>query len=150
MMGKLHLMNFRRGLMRENKFMTERKSIMISVKKIIAIVFNYIPLIIWCVFYSYGANVAFYMIPLQAVIAILNYRFSDGISDMLFLNGNLLLSTLLGIYINSFLYFKYICYDSEGELVRNFELMVGLVYILLITLVMFIIRKNKLRKAKDK
>jgi|GEM_PF-3416436 len=116
------------------------------VKNILKILVNYIPMILWCVFYSQGANVALGMVPLLLVIVVMNYIFSKHIYDLLFYNGNLLISTVLGIYINSELYFKFIYYDSEGALVRNVEIMIGFIYIALLTAIALLFRIYKLRK----
>lgn len=99
------------------------------------VIINYIPMFLWFVFYKKGGIVSFYMIPLQILLGVINYFSVDKIRNILFMNANLLISTIVGIYINSQLYFKYIKYDIEGVMVRNLEILVGILFVSMIFIV---------------
>ncbi len=113
----------------------------------LTVVLNYLPLLFWCIFYSKGANISIAMIPLLGAIALVNYYNSHKIKNILFFNSNLTLSTFLGIYFNSQLYFKFINYDTLGEAIRDLQLIVGFIYILILTFIMISVHRVRRQKS---
>lgn len=110
------------------------------LRKFSIILLNILPFAVFASLYRYGANVGLCMLLPQLFITIINTIFAKSKKDFLVYNGILLISSVAGIFVNSQLYFKYICYDTEGVAVMKFEIFVAIVLILIFTAIELLIR----------
>lgn len=104
-----------------------------TMKKTILIIVNILLIIPFILFYRRGANVAVAMLPVWFAMSGINTVFAENKKDILIYNGCLALFATAGIWLNGQLYFKYVCWDIKGEMVMNFEMMVEVVYIAVLT-----------------
>ncbi|MCM1494852.1 MAG: hypothetical protein NC089_03535 [Bacteroides sp.] len=93
---------------------------------------NGIPGLVLAACFPIGGNIFPILIAALPILVILNWKFSDNVKKLLKYNGILLASVLLGILLNSLLYFWVIQYDGEGVMVMEAELIIALVYSLLV------------------
>lgn len=119
------------------------------LKKFGIILLNILPFAVFINLYKYGANVGMYMLLPQLLITIINTIFSKLKRKFLLYNCILLISSVAGISINSQLYFKYICYDTEGVAVAKFEIFVAIVLILIFTIIEFLIKYFRDKKRRN-
>ena len=117
------------------------------MKKYLIIGINLIILVIYVAFFRFCGNVSMYLIPVLFVISVLNCILADSKKTFLTYNIFLIIITIIGILVNSTLYFRYVCYDSVGEAILWLEIFVAVVYIGLLTAVEFCI-KHYLDKQK--
>lgn len=86
------------------------------------------------------------MVKHRKIITGLNVYFSDNRGSLIKYDGILLLSTILGILLNSFLYFMLKSYDAEGMIVMYAELFIAVLYVLLlsgISMIVFYAREKR-------
>lgn len=119
------------------------------LRKFCIILFNILPFAVFVSLYKYGGNVGLCMPLPQLLVTIINAIFAKSKKEFLVYNGILLISSVAGIFVNSQLYFKYICYDTEGVLVMEYEIFVAIVLILIFTAIEFLIRYFHDKKRTD-
>lgn len=88
----------------------------------------------------FGAMISLCMPLPQLLITVINTIYAGSKKQLLLYNGILLVSSVAGIFVNSQLYFKYICYDADGVMVMWAELSAAVVLIVIYTAVEFLIR----------
>lgn len=96
------------------------------------ILLNCIPGVVLAACFSIGSNIFPMLIVVLPVLVVINYRLSYNTKKLLQYSGILLASILLGIVLNSVLYFWLIRYDAEGMMVLYAELLIAVVYSLLV------------------
>lgn len=101
---------------------------------------NALLIIPFIVFFTKGGNVAIWMLPVWAVMSVVNTLFAQDRKELIALNGAMALFAAIGIWIDAILYFYFICYDSEGVLVMQLETVVMLLYVAVLTLIEYLIR----------
>ncbi len=118
-----------------------------NMKKIVLIILNTLLVIPFLIFFRQGANVSIFMLPIWFIATILNAVLSRDLKELLMFNGTLALFAMIGIFTNGQLYFKYVYWDSEGELVVMAEIIIGIIYIAVLTgiecLIKYLINKCK-------
>lgn len=117
------------------------------MKKIVLIILNALLVIPFLIFFRRGANVSIFMLPIWFIATIINAILSKDLKELLMFNGTLAIFAMIGIFANSQLYFKYVCWDTEGELIAKAEILIGLIYIAVLTgiecLIRYLINKYK-------
>lgn len=111
-----------------------------KTRKLCLMLLNILPLAIFAGFYRYGGNVCFYMLPVLALLTVINVFLSPSKEEFLTYNVVLLLSSILGIFANGQLYFKYVCYDSVGEMVLGVELLAVVILIAVLTVIELLLK----------
>lgn len=120
------------------------------MRKWILLGINIAPLILFMIFFRFGANVGDCMIPLQFGIFIWNCKYTKNKKEFLLYSILFLLSSVLGIVINGLLYFQFICYDTEGVLVLELEIIVAAVYLAVLTLIGLVIKQLTMKRRAKK
>ena len=121
-------------------------------RKLCLMLLNILPLAIFAGFYRYGGNVCFYMLPVLALLSVINVFLSPSKEEFLAYNVVLLLFSILGLFVNGQLYFKYIYYDAEGEIVLGVELLAVAILITVLTAIELLLKAiydKKKRAGKD-
>ncbi len=119
------------------------------LRRICIILLNIFPCVLFVSLYRYGANVGISMPFPQLLITMINTFYAKSKKELLMYNGILLISSIIGIFVNSQLYFKYICYDAGGVMVMKLEILVASLLILIITAIEFLIRLFHDKKRID-
>ncbi|HAZ19296.1 MAG TPA: hypothetical protein DCY74_03465 [Clostridiales bacterium] len=101
---------------------------------------NYMPLIVWITCFYGGCAISLGMIPFLFLIPCMNYAYTNTALQTLLLNLQLLFSTLVGIAINAYLYFTYVCYGDNSERIMWYQLAVGGFIILIMTVITVMIK----------
>ena len=85
---------------------------------------------------------------LQILINSLNYKWANKVISYLFLNITMLFSSIASLEIMTKLYYNNISSDTETLAVGNFAVLVGIVFIILMTLISIVcqIISKKLNK----
>ncbi len=96
------------------------------------IVLNCIPGLVLAACFPVGSNIFPVLLVVLPILVVLNWKFSYNTKKLLKYNGILLVSVLLGILLNSALYFWIVRYDAEGMVVMYTELLIAVVYSLLV------------------
>ena len=109
-------------------------------RKYCVILLNVLPFAVFVSLYQFGGNVGLWMPFPQLFITVINTRYAGAKKELFIYNGILLLSSVAGIFVNGQLYFKYICYDVEGVMVVEAEMLAAVILILIYTAVEFLIR----------
>ncbi|MBQ8001923.1 MAG: hypothetical protein IJ297_00575 [Clostridia bacterium] len=104
-------------------------------RKAIIVTLNTILILPFIIFFKYGGNVTIWMLPIWAVMSVVNTLFSDKIQEIVIFNSVMAVFACLGIWIDALLYFYYITYDSVGVAVMQLETVVMLIYVALLTLI---------------
>ena len=120
-----------------------------GVKKLLLILINAIVILPFIVFYRFGANVAIHLIPVIFILSLTNTLLSQNRKEFLIRNLILGIFNIVGILVNSVLYFSYICYDSEGLLVMQFEIFVAFIYVGILSLIGIAIKSVILKFKKN-
>ena len=102
-------------------------------KKIVLIILNALLIIPFLVFFRHGANVSIFMLSVWLIATIINAVLSKDLKELLIYNGTLTLFAIIGIFTNGQLYFKYVYWDVEGEVVVMAEIFFCLIYISVLT-----------------
>lgn len=89
---------------------------------------NCIPGLVLAACFPIGSNIFPVFIVALPILVVLNWKFSYNVKKLVKYNGILLASVLLGILLNSLLYFGVIHYDGEGVMVMCVELLIAVVY----------------------
>lgn len=103
------------------------------MKKIILIILNASLVIPFLTFFRKGAIVSIFMLPIWFVATIINTVLSKNLKEFLIYNGTLALFAMIGIFTNGQLYFKYVYWDTEGELVVMAGIIIGIIYIAILS-----------------
>lgn len=109
-------------------------------RKYCVILLNVIPFAVFAGLYQFGGNVGLWMPFPQLLITVINTRYAGAKKEIFIYNGILLISSVAGIFVNSQLYFKYICYDVEGVMVMLAEILAAVIVIIIFTTIEFMIR----------
>ena len=110
------------------------------ITKRILVIINALLIIPFIVFFTAGGSVTIWMLPVWAVMSVVNTLFAQDRKELIVLNGAMALFAAIGIWIDAILYFSFICYDSEGVLVMQLETVVMLLYVAALTLIEYLIR----------
>ena len=110
------------------------------MKKSVFLILNGLSMVPFLALYTHGANVGLYMFPVWLILTILNTVFSENPSQLWGYNGFMLLFSLAGIIINIYLYITFVYWDSVGGMIALLESAVTVVYILILTLVEYLIK----------
>lgn len=109
-------------------------------RKLCLMLLNLLPLAIFAGFFRYGANVSFYMLPVLALLTVINVFLAASKEEFLIYNIVLLFIVVLGIFANGQLYFKYVYYDLAGKAVMGLEMLTAVILILVLTVIEFMLR----------
>lgn len=82
----------------------------------------------------------------HGVFMYMNMKFAWGSLRLLILQIIMFVLTRLAILLNSLMYFKLICYDSESIPVAQFEALCATVVVMIISVVAFVVRDRSLNK----
>lgn len=120
-----------------------------NLKKI-KIFSNYLILLICIVGFHGGAITTFILPILQIYLSWYNYHCSNKWKTVLILEIHLLISTVLGLCLEGYLYLKYISDDVESHLVFDVILIIGIILVLglgiITTLAKYFSTKNRTKK----
>lgn len=105
-----------------------------------ALIINIIPFFLSCLLYNAGIGIIMFFPILQILINLLNYKWTKKVISYLFLNILMLISSITSIEISTQLYYNNISSDTETLAVGSFAVMVGVVFILIMTLISIICR----------
>lgn len=123
------------------------------MKTIIKVLINYSIFLICVVGFPAG-GVLYLMLPMiQIGISAINYRNSEKWQTVLMLQIHLLISTILGIYFEGYLFLKYISNDAESFLIIAVVMKIGVILVCILgiitTLIKYISIKINARKQKN-
>ena len=105
-------------------------------KYILAFILNIVPFFLTCFLYYEGGIAISLMLPvLQILLNTLNYKWTKRIVLFASLNLAMLVSSVVSIKINTWLYYNNISSDAETLAVGNFEVHVCILFILIMTLI---------------
>lgn len=93
------------------------------------ILLNYLILLICVVGFAGGAVMNLTLPVFQIGLSFLNYHYSQKWQTVLMLQVHLLISTVLGLFCDGYLYFRYISNDAETILVSREMLKIGFVLV---------------------
>lgn len=117
---------------------------------IIKILMNYIILVICVAGFSGGIGLVLLLPVLQMLLSWYNYGNSKKWQTVLILEFHLLISTVLGLYFEGYLYLRYISNDAESVLVFQEILKIGVVLVfgfgVITTLLKYLSTKNRTQK----
>lgn len=105
-----------------------------SKKYIYMTLANYIPVLFVCLFFRFPIILLTYLL-MPIVLACCNYKFADKKSQLVFLDVNLLISTIAANRIHTYLFLHYVSNDAESEIIG----MGLLVFVMILVLVSFLI-----------
>lgn len=111
-----------------------------NIRYILALIINIIPFFLCCLLYEGGIAIFMMFLMLQILINLLNYKWTNKVISYLFLNTAMLISSIASIEIITQLYYNDISPDPGTLAVGNFAVIVGVVFVLLMTLISIICR----------
>lgn len=111
-----------------------------SKKYIVALILNIIPFFLSCLLYEGGLAILMMFPILQILINWLNYTWTNKVISYLFLNIAMFISSIASIEISIQLYYNNISSDTGTLAVGNFAIIVGVVFMVLMTLMSIICR----------
>lgn len=121
------------------------------VKNISVTLANYIPVLAACLFYKGGAPVEWPLyIVLQVLLVILNFIIANKRSMLIFFNINLLISTVIANKLSVYLYYTNISSDGMTLTIGDLGLIVGVVFVLIISLVSVLLKKKNTKNKEEK
>lgn len=97
---------------------------------IIKILWNYSILLICVAGFRGGATLDLILPAIQLLLSWFNYSESKKWQTVLMLEFHLLVSTVLGLYLEGYLYLRYVSNDAESVLVFREVLKIGVVLVL--------------------
>lgn len=110
---------------------------------------NYIPVLLACLCFQAGAFVIWFLfIASQIMLVIFNSLFTDKISVLTFLSANLIVSTIIANLLSFYLYYWIISPSSETLLVGKLGMIVGVIFVLIISLVAILIKALIIKSQK--
>ena len=107
---------------------------------------NYLVLLICVVGFHSGVWIDFILPVLQIILSCFNYGHSDRWQTVLILELHLLVSTVVGIYLQVYLYLKYVSDDAESVLVVRELIKIGTVLVLCLGIITTVIKCIAARK----
>lgn len=114
---------------------------------------NYLILVICVMGFSGGAITALILPVLQIALSCFNYSRSKKWQTVLVLEIHLLISTVMGLFLEGYLYLKYISDDAESVLVLYEIIRIGAVLVfslgIITTLLKFIQQKVREKNGTD-
>ena len=108
--------------------------------KIINRIINGLLILPFIVFYKLGGFVAIFMLLAWVMMSVINTILARNVKQLLLYNGVMLVFATLGIFLCGQLYFKYICWDPEGEAVIFLEMFIEVLVISSLTLIESLIK----------
>ena len=120
------------------------------VKRHFPILINTVPFLasIFVFMLGLGATILFPII--QIIVNTYNYKKTSNIVKYILLNLLMLISSVLSIVTDVFLYYKFISSDSITLLLGNYEIGVALVFVSIITVISAIIKLFRKYTSKVK
>ena len=116
-------------------------------KYILVTLANYIPVLCGCLLFRGGAPLLWPLfIIMQILLVSLNYSTANGKLGVLFLNANLLVSTIAANWLFVYLYYTLISSDSETVIVGYVGGEIGAIFVLVLSLISVLIKALTGRK----
>ncbi len=113
----------------------QRKYILIALA-------NYFPVLCACIVHN--PNLAWLLFIISQILLIfLNYKAADDKFSLAFLNINLLISTVIANVLLTHLYSSNISSDSETLAVGNLALVIGAIFVLILSVISILLKKEK-------
>ena len=116
----------------------------------LALMLNIIPFFSTCFLYEGGIAVLLMLPALQFLLNILNYKWTKRILSFVILNSAMLISNVASIEIITKLYYNNISSDTETLAVGNFAMVIGIVFIVVMTLISIVCRIVSKKKNQSK
>lgn len=117
---------------------------------IFKVLVNYL-ILLYCVVGFPGGGMIILMLPvLQIFLSCFNYNHSNKWQTVLMLEIHLLVSTVLGIYLEGYLYLKYISDDAESVLLLREFIRIGAVLVLCMGIITTVIKYISIRMSERK
>lgn len=111
------------------------------MKNILVLILNIVPFFLACFLYEGGVKAMLIFPFLQVLINLVNYKLTKKIVSFIALNSAMMISTICSIWIITKLYYNNISSDVLTLAVGNFAVLVGIVFIVVITLISVVCRK---------
>lgn len=93
---------------------------------IFKIILEYSVILIYSVITGFKGGVIYFILPVILIfLSWINYHFSNKWQTVLILHIHLLISTVLGVFLEGYLYCNYVCDDAETRMLIMLMLMVG-------------------------
>ncbi len=113
----------------------QRKYILIALA-------NYIPVLCAFIFFR-NPNLAWLLFIISQIwLTVSNYKAADSKFTLAFFQVNLLISTMIANALMAHLYYSKISSDSETLAVGNFVLVLGAVFVLILSLISILLKKE--------
>lgn len=109
-------------------------------KYMLALILNITPFFLSCFLYEGGIAILLMLPALQFLLNILNYKWTKRILSFVILNSAMLISNVASIEIITKLYYNNISSDTETLAVGNFTMVIGIVFIVVMTLISIVCR----------
>ena len=109
-------------------------------KYILVLLLNIVPFFLSCFLYEGGIAILLMLPAIQFLINIVNYKWTKKIVSFVILNLAMLVSSVANIEITTKLYYNNISSDTETLAVGNFAGLVGVVFIIAMTLISIVCR----------
>ena len=120
------------------------------VKYIFVTLANYIPVLCACLFYEGGGPLMWpIFIVAQIILIVLNHILSSKKMELIFYDVNLIISTIIANGLSTYLYYWNISSDSETPAVGQLGLMVGVIFVLILTFISVLLKRKNLNKRKN-
>lgn len=120
------------------------------LKLVLTSIKNYSIVLFAWIFYTGDAPLNWStFILIQLLFICLNYKIANNRINLVFLNINLLISTIVANVLLTNLLYNNISSDSETLAVGNFGLMVGIVFVLILSLIFVILKRKNSNKRKN-
>lgn len=120
------------------------------VKYIFVTLANYIPVLCACLFYKGGAPVDWPIyIVAQIILIVLNHILSSKKMELICYDVNLIISTIIANGLSTYLYYWNISSDPETPAVGQLGLMVGVIFVLILTFISVLLKRKNLNKPKN-
>ncbi len=107
---------------------------------ILLIILNYILVLIAFLFYYAGIGAYSLIFLFQLLLVYFNYKFSYKIWHIILLSCNMIISTMIGNYLTTYLYMKNISNDWGTAFIGEIIFWVGFAFVVIVSLVSIIIK----------
>ena len=101
---------------------------------------NYVLVLLAFSLFRFGVGVSCLFLLIQPALVFANYYFSKRIWQLVILSANLLLSTVIANMADVQLYYRFVSSDSETLLVGELEVIIGIIYVAVLSLIAIIIK----------
>lgn len=118
-------------------------------RKLLLLFANYSILLLCVLGFSAGSLTILALPIFQILLSCVNYHYGKSWVSVLIWEVHLLLSTIMGIFLNGYLYLKYIYYDAEGVLVFATELQIGFFLVLILGFITILIKLISQKRQKS-